>query len=812
MLLASFNAGVPVFAVHSDVEHVTPRVPTAFEKMVLRLVEAAQSHSALGAISIRAAFEDVLGMADAPRLLAPCIGELCGLQVLAAPVAEDPIEEPLSTWQLTAQGRDFWRRGLLPRRANHETVMLGYDLVSGELIPWREGQTGEPAPQACLDYSVPNLDFAPLVRAALHAKRPPWFKPNTEIVSVQAGVVDTRWRIVALQLDVAADGTLTLRAVNDDAFNAWLRSAQPEIVWERLVAPALGVARAQPISGSPVLSLIDVVAASPIAPRSNAERNVPARKGWSLVVVSGEEPTEDLPAQAADIVHLRPAPRRFSLWPHKLQAPKVADGSIAVQLDTPAELPAGLRRIELRARDGAPQAWSEGVAMVYWGGQGRPVQVRAELTVERAQAVWDLVCTSLREWLASQPQLAVVPMALWVASPEAAVAQWLRHAGTLGSDAWLGELADFLTRLKHRLDVSSEQLGRAPWATTLREACAGLVDRAGSQFSMPQGIELLEALRKLPLRQPALACVVLERMTSQNHDADLQRLRQALDDEAIVLPASLLGEQVRKTLLRVALGGDKAPTWGPHELQVPLQAFAESYGQARRLIPPVLLDQPAQSSAAWHQAMRVQPARTLSAIDELQRAMTNVLTVLKLPKEALDKPAGRLQELRLAMNARLASPLLPGQRAVVIDTNVLLDMPEFLQRMSAQDVPIVSRAVIQELDGLKHPRPAEDPEKQALAQRARAASRALQDLDRIVFEGSRREQCAADLPATRDNEILAAAAYYALSPVLLLSTDRNLRLTAKGVGVLAQTTQDYLKNLNKPQAPVQPARDRSAVR
>lgn len=812
MLLASFAAGVPVFAVHSDVEHVTPRVPTAFEKMVLRLVEAAQSQSDLGATSIRAAFEDMLGMADAPRLLAPCIGELCGLQVLVAPDAEDPIEAPLATWQLTAQGRDFWRRGLLPRRANHETVMLGYDLVSGELSPWREGQTGAQAPQACLDYSVPNLDFAPLVTAALHARRPPWLKPNTEIVRVQAGVVDTRWRVVALQLDVGADGTLTLRAVNDDAFNAWLRSAQPEIVWERLVAPALGVARGQPLSGSPALSLTDVVAASPIAPLSNAEQKVPARKGWSLVVLSGEEPTEDVPAQAADIVHLRPAPRRFSLWPHKLQAPKVAEGSIAVQLDTPAELPVGLRRIELRVPDGAPQAWSEGVAMVYWGGQGRPVQIRAELTVERAQAAWGLVCAALREWLSSQSQLAVVPMALWVASPETAVAQWLRHAGTLGSDAWLGELADFLTRLKHRLNLSSEQLGRAPWATTLREACAGLVDRVGRQLSMPEGIELLEALRRLPLRQPALARVVLDRISPQNHDADLQRLRQALGDEAIVLPASLLGEQVRKTLLRATLGGDKAPTWGPHELQAPLQVFAESYGQARRRIPPVLLDQPAQSSAAWHEAMRVQPARTLSAIVELQRAMADVLDVLQLPKEALDKPAGRLQELRLALNARLAPPLMAGQRAVVIDTNVLLDMPEIFERIPAQDVPIVSRAVIQELDGLKQPRPAEDPEKQALAQRARAASRALQELDRIVFEGPRREQCAADLPPTRDNEILATAAYYALSPVLLISTDRNLRLTAKGVGVSAQTPQDYLKGLNKPHAPVQPSRDRSTLR
>lgn len=821
MRLASFDAGVSVFAVRSEVEHVTPRVPTVFEKMVLRLVEAAQGQDVLGAISLRAAFEDMLGVADAPRLLAPCIGELCALQVLVEPDAQELLEAPLSAWQLTPQGRDFWRRGLLPRRASYETVVHGYDPISGELGFWRDAVASELPPPCCLDGTAPSLDFGPLVRAALQRQKPAWFKPNTEITGVQAGVADTRWRTVALQLDVAADGTLALRAASDDAFNAWLRSAQPEVVWERLLAPVLGGTQAQAGRGVPALSLAGTVTLSPATQAPGSGLKAQARKGWPLVVLAGDEPPRGVPAQAADVVRLRsPVARQLGWWGQKIEVLQPPEGGIAVQLDVPDGLPAGLRRIELRAPEAKPQAWAEGMATLYWGGQGRLVHLRAELASEQAKAAWAVTRCALGDWLATQSRMDAIPMGAWCASIEPALAQWLQQAATLGWSAWFGELNALLARLQQRLDMPPDVLARQTWMAALQERCAEVIDRAGSVLSLSKGIELLEALRRLPLRQPALARVVLARVMPCGHIADMQQLRQALGNESIVLPASLMDVPVRKALLRAALsvGGGEGPSGvGPHELQAPLRAFSQAYWQARRDMPAVLLDQPAQSSREWHQALRMQPARTLSAVAALERAMVDVLAVLDLPQDALVTPLARLQTLRQAMGIRLAPPLPQGQRAVVIDTNVLLDVPDLFERMPAQDLPIVARAVIEELDGLKQPPSCADPDEQSKAQQraqhARRASRALEAAaSRVVFERSRREQCAADLPATRDNEILAVAAYHALSPVLLLSTDRNLRVTAKGESVPAQTPQDYLKTLGKPQAPAQPARDRSTVR
>jgi rRNA-processing protein FCF1 len=820
MRLVAFAAAVPVFAVSSEVEHLTPRVPTVFEKMVLRLVDAAQGHSELGVTSLSAAFEDVLGMPDAPRLLRPCISELCALQVLVEPAAEDSLRAPLSAWRLTAQGRDFWRRGLLPRRASHEKVLHGYDLISGDLSAWREVTAGLPSLHAYLDGTPPGIDFGPLVRATLQRQRPAWLKSRTEITNVRAVVVDTRWRTVSLQLDVAADGSLALRALNDDEFDEWLRRAQPEMVWERLLAPALGSKPKQAERSASALRLSGALALS-LATQEHASAAAELdRNGWQLVVLVGEEPLHDVLPQHGDVVRLRPAAPSLDRDAQALEVPQAPEVGIAVRLDPPVGLPAGLRRIELRAPGATPQAWAEGLATLYWNGQGRPVHVRAELAPEDAQAAWALVRDALGDWLAKEPRPDAMCMGAWCVSIEPVVLQWLQQTATLGWSAWFSELAVLLARLQQRLNIPQGMLPEQPWVAVLRERCAVVVERMGSRLSLPRGIELLKALRRLPLRQPSLVRLILERVTPCEQITDLLQLREALGDESTALPASLMGAPVRGALLRSALGdlsGEQPSCCSPHELDGPLQAFARSYREARREMPPILLDQPAQSSLEWQKALRVQPARSLSAIALLERAMTDVLAALDLPRDALAMPLARLLSLREALGARLAPPLSPDQRAIVIDTNVLLDVPDLLERMPAHDVPIIARAVIEELDGLKRSSSSPDPDEQLAAQRraqlARRASRALEAFsERIVFERPRREQCAADLPPTRDNEILAVAAYYSLSTAILLSTNVDLRNTAHGEGVPAKAPQDYLKTLGKPRALSQSARDRSTTR
>jgi predicted ribonuclease YlaK len=109
------------------------------------------------------------------------------------------------------------------------------------------------------------------------------------------------------------------------------------------------------------------------------------------------------------------------------------------------------------------------------------------------------------------------------------------------------------------------------------------------------------------------------------------------------------------------------------------------------------------------------------------------------------------------------------------------------------DVPVIAKRVLEELDGLKSGRVGDGPEGELRAKSARQAVAAIEAAGgRVIFEPSRRDQCARDWPATPDNEILSVAVFHALNDVVLVSADRNLRNKAQAETLRAMDTDQYL--------------------
>lgn len=775
MRLASYPATVPVFTVRSKVSHLTPRLPTAFEKAILRLIERAAAFPAIGESSLRAAFEDMLGVTGARPLIEASMRELQSLDVLVSSDVDEPLEAPLASWRLTEQGVAFWRRGLLPRRPELEQVEHGFDPVTNTLGPVPRSQASQSA--ASLTGEAPVMDLGPLVQAALERARPAWFRATTEITDIACEIMDVRWRTVQLQLDLAADGGLRLAAPGDQAFDRWLRAAQPELVWELLIAPVLQVRQAE--HGGPMVDLSGVAGVSALAPATSSN--------GGLIAVNG---VRNLRRAAGDQLHLS----EDCALPGQTLSADGASG-IAVLLPVPPGLHPGFQQLALDRPGGTVELQVAGIAKLVWAGQARSVHLHATLAERDAGAAWALLSAQVEHWLSDAAALPELALAAWFEAPEAAVERWVQRAAELDPLAWFEALPLYAQALRDRLGSlrSVEALLAMPARETL--------DRLDAEIALATGLRVLEALTHPALGGLGLTRAVLARMLPVATLEEARQVRHALREDRTVLPASLLGKAVRRQLLLDALAGREAAC-GPHDLLLEISNFRVLERQARHGIPAVLLEQDENASPEWRRALRTRAARTLEQVAKLLSAMDKVCSDLELPREALTLRYARLHALQRAIQSALAAPLPDAQRAVVIDTNVLLDQPDLFERMPQGDRAVLARSVIDELDRLKSPR-SESPDDEARAHRARAASRALEaNQARLQLEPSRREQCAADLAPTADHEILALAVYYSLGPVLLLSGDRNLRLKARDEGVPVQTPGEYLK-------PARPALERS---
>lgn len=820
MKLASFEAGTPVFVIEATVRYQTPRVPTVVEKMVLRLVQRAEEHPVVAQASLREAFEGMLGMADAPLLLRPRLEELIGLEVLHGPAAADVLEAPLSAWRLTAKGRTVLQRGLLPRRPEERTQRYTLDPVKDALVllPDEAQATYQPQPLPVgWDGSYPAIDFGPRVRDELEKAKPAWIKPSTEIEGVTVSLSETRWRGVALQLDVDAEGTLALAAPSDAVFDAWLRRARPDRVWEHLIAPVLGGepgdAGLRRVSLSEAASVAPFTAVPEAANAAARQRPAPA-----FVVLGVDDASAPPRAGPVDVVRLHAHRGAQDSLLHREPVDwNGPDQGVVVSLPMPAApgLPEGFQRLEIRRPGAVPQVTVAGMATVNWAGQGRTAKLRVGLAQPAAEAAWAVLRPRLETWVVSQAAPHHMAVAAWFEPPEMVVERWRKRAGVLAPPAWFEALQRFVENLQARLKVK-EPLDGQTWAEALVQAGRRALDRLmGSVPSVRVGVELLAMLHPLPVGRAALSAEVLSRMLPACSMGEAVLVRKALADDAIVLPASLLGERVRMELLQGVLQESAPPLCGLHALQPALGDFAQACKRARQEMPAALLDESHALSPAWHQALRRQPERTLKAAEGLEAAMHEVSSALGCAHGQIAEPlqplSQRIEGLRRWIDEALAQPLPPGQQVVVIDVKALLDTPDLLDRMPRQHVPVIPACVMDKLESLVQAQGSDDQHVQDCARRARQARRAIEDR-RIRPEPSRRELCAADLQPGPDHEILAAAVHHRRSPVMVLSTNRDLGQKAQAERLIFKTPAQYLPPPVKSKPPGKPTRERSTAR
>ena len=774
MKLAEFSVPLPLYRIESDVTYHTERKPTVFERMVLRLCDPGLHLPDKQNLSLLGVFRDQLGAGDVRELLEGCVSELTALGALPKRYAQDRLEAPLTKLELTADGLQFLRSDSLPVRSRTVKVWHRYDPISDEIKPTKNDgvrlSQSDFSRVSVADQALRPQNPLPQVERAIAQETYDWKNPATVIDRIAPLVQPAGWGERRLEISCNEDGALSASAPRDAALQRWLEQAQPELVWEILLADAL---TSEPDSLLPIVDssvLRDARTARPIA----ATKGGTARARFCIVAQG---------VAAAD------ATTPTIVLSSEVNAPElVANGKqptvFTLLVPTPAGITTGFRSLSLPQIDGASvQVEVAGNFRLYWAGQPRLCGLAATVNDQASKALWAKLHRDLEGACehSDDPRIAFMPL-VWMDVDALGKKVW----------QWLATRAEQpLDDLMALIEPATQAIGlwrpdRKDWKSAWEESLSKAIDESlrhtPNQLD-PEGIVslLIQIAQVLSADKAALLQAALLRHAAPICALDsLAKLRSALPSSTEI-PEELLSSVLRQVWLEHALQRKELKLYGPHAIQQPMQVIEKTVQDIYRSIG----DQALKAAVNGQMDVRTLTPGALNAVRAWRKA-TEHFHALNTSSPLWDALNKAVESWNLLAQDKLA-PVEIGHRVVVFDTSALMESPELLQDLPSDDIPVVPHRVLSELDGLK------TSEDDSRAVKARAAIRQLDATSsRIRHETEYTGLLPAEWESKQpDHAILSTALFFRLNEVLFVSNDINLRNKSQSIGINTQDSKSY---------------------
>lgn len=135
VVLEKIRVAFPVLKFQVTITHSTPRIPTAFERIVLVLCDRLGNHPRFKTLTLAQVFEDFLCVADPIPLVRPTLESLIQLKLITCRVELRHFEQIcLEDLALTNQGQKVLRDNLLPGRSRTHQEEFVFDPVRNEVL------------------------------------------------------------------------------------------------------------------------------------------------------------------------------------------------------------------------------------------------------------------------------------------------------------------------------------------------------------------------------------------------------------------------------------------------------------------------------------------------------------------------------------------------------------------------------------------------------------------------------------------------------------------------------------------------------
>lgn len=792
--IASCRVATPVLRIRTRVRHNTPRTPTAIERALLHSHARLCEEPAWAGTPVGQFFSEILRLRRPGFLVGPALDNLRTLGVVQVNGPSTDLDR--LSWaaiERTTRGDQMLKDDLLPGKPQEDLVEHVYDPIERVLFGAERRGATEPTEVAALDAAAfadmfPESALAELVPTEKHQ----WHKPQTRIESLTWVETTVQWQSRPATLELGADGILEL-TVQGEAYNSYASELQPEVLFERLIEPVLQEGAddldtdelptlsankllescetvfpigqlqgdADELPGLHVFRPLEGLHEAPAAPRPHMVCVVQDEEGdgeveWDEGREGALIRLQELPLPA-QICHVLPDARAFGAARTRIKCGTIARTvplGLSMAGDSVARMAA---RVTLQLdQDLAP----EEAVRVLWcptddvfgllirklvGGRLDFRETAAQASVFRDSA------RALRR---------PVGETAWRDGVTQLLCSWLAAgAGTVGPESLGAAL-----RLFKELARPGQELASSTFASAL--AALAPVERAAHLASARQALSPLLDRGRLPYPSVLYPDSVVGELVCECGQGQLASILvggNALEEELLKLDrlcAELGGLLKVNELARLK---DLAPATVLQSCSDP-RAFVDAIGRWQTAAAAVgSCVAPDLWGQTWVEATR----KVLAAVE--------------------------------ALSSHLVLRVDPRFRSLwVLDTSALINEADLLRCFRRDELIIVPKRVLEELDNLKR--------KDTVGTVAAAAHRKLVQYqrgnDNLIFEASAPDLLPPEYDDKGDNDILSVALRYRSWHPVLLTDDLNLGLKARAESMMLKGSAAFMEDRRPKQARV----------
>lgn len=243
MKLADIRVGVPLLRLEVRIHHATPRKPTAFERIILSMAENLGQNPSFNKLSLERLFVEILCVPDPGPLVLPTLSELLSLDVISLRDQANLDRFDILTLhdiEITARGREMIWEGMLPAKTMQNEGVFYYAPISQTLLSESESKAYRPDPPK---FSVDSSLFEGIfpeekIRSKIFATGYRWLTAASFIERIELLSSQTFWKDTPCSIEINS-GDLKIISKDED-LNSYLDSLEPEAVYSRFVSPVFG--------------------------------------------------------------------------------------------------------------------------------------------------------------------------------------------------------------------------------------------------------------------------------------------------------------------------------------------------------------------------------------------------------------------------------------------------------------------------------------------------------------------------------------------------------------------------------------------